>query len=82
MQRHFSHLFEVYLPQFYTALELYSKLQENGVVESQDKDLLTESVKKFYIFLHDKKTESSIDIQCCKIEFAATAKTLIRTLDK
>lgn len=77
----FAYLFEVYLPQFSKTLKVYATLLENDAVEPQDKKLFVESVKKFYSFLHSPKIDATADIEASRIEFNATAKTLIHTLD-
>jgi len=75
-------LFEVYLPMFYETLKYYSDFIETNAMTQKEKELLAESVKKFYNYLHTSKFESNIDVESSKIQFNAVANTFINELDK
>lgn len=78
----FVNIFEIYLPEFYSQLELYSNLQKVNAITEREKELLSKSINKFSNFLNQQNFETTLDIDATKIEFNATAKTFLTILDK
>ena len=74
-------LFEIYLPDFYKTLRLYSNfIKENTVRPEYEKKLAT-CINKFNMYLENAKQEATFERGSNEIQFETTAETLTNLID-
>lgn len=75
-------LFEVYLPEIYHTLELYSEMNKAGKIEPQFKEQLTHCLEAFKNFLEKQKVDAVFDKESTQIQFKASTQTIMQILER
>ena len=74
-------LFEIYLPNFYKTLRLYSNFITEKTVTPEYEKILGKSVTKFAMYLEKVKQEVTFERGSNAIQFETTAETLTNLID-
>ena len=74
-------LFEIYLPDFYKTLRVYSNFIKENNVRPEYENILGKCVTKFDLYLEKVKKEAAFERGSNEIQFETTAETLTNLID-